>query len=110
MPHVLIRELDPAVIKKLKLRARRHRRSLQAELKDVLEQASAASPADVLARIERVRAMFRRRRFSDSAVLILLDLARSPQSSTPSSRSSGFCKSVSTTPPYGRPSRITGLQ
>jgi len=76
MPHLLIRELDPAVIKRLKLRARRHRRSLQAELKDVLEQASATSPADAIARIERVRAMFRRRRFSDSAVLIRRDRAR----------------------------------
>jgi len=76
MPHVLIRELDPAVIKRLKLRARRHHRSLQAELKDVLEKASATSPADVIARIERVRAMFRRRRFSDSAVLIRRDRAR----------------------------------
>ena len=73
MSHVLIRELDPAVTKKLKLRARRHRRSLQAELKDV---ASAANSTDVLARIERIRAMFRRRRFSDSAVLIRRDRSR----------------------------------
>src|SRR5437667_12201858 len=99
MPHVLIRELDPAVIKKLKLRARRHRRSLQAELKDVLEQASAASPADVLARIERVRAMFRRRRFSDSAVLIRRVRARGPSSATPAARSSGSCTTSTTTAP-----------
>lgn len=76
MPHVLIRELDPSVIRKLKSRARRHRRSLQAELKDIMEQAAAASPADVLARVERVRAMFRGRKFSDSAVLIRRDRAR----------------------------------
>lgn len=76
MPHVLIRELDPSVIRKLKSRARRHRRSLQAELKDIMEQAAAASPADVLARVERVRAMFRGRKFSDSAALIRRDRAR----------------------------------
>src|SRR2546426_9617261 len=99
MPHVLIRELDPAVIKKLKLRARRHRRSLQAELKDVLEQASATSPADVLARIERVRAMFRRRRFSDSAGLIRRDRARGSSSSTPAARSSGSGQGSMTAPP-----------
>lgn len=76
MPHVLIRELDPSVIRKLKSRARRHRRSLQAELKEIMEQAATASPADVLARVERVRAMFRGRKFSDSAALIRRDRAR----------------------------------
>lgn len=76
MPHVLIRELDPSVIRKLKSRARLHRRSLQAELKDIMEQAATASPADVLARVERVRAMFRGRKFSDSAALIRRDRAR----------------------------------
>ncbi len=76
MPHVLIRELDTRVVKKLKSRARLHRRSLQAELKDILERAASTSPADVLARVERVRAMFRGRRFSDSAALIRRDRAR----------------------------------
>jgi plasmid stability protein len=76
LPHVLIRELDPRVVKKLKSRARLHRRSLQAELKDILERAASTSPADVLARVERVRAMFRGRRFSDSAALIRRDRAR----------------------------------
>ena len=76
MPHVLIRELDTRVVKKLKSRARLHRRSLQAELKDILERAASTSPADVLARVERVRAMFRVRRFSDSAALIRRDRAR----------------------------------
>lgn len=76
MARVLIRELDPRVVKKLKSRARWHRRSLQAELKDILERAAATSPADVLARVERVRAMFRGRRFSDSAALIRRDRAR----------------------------------
>jgi len=72
----LIRELDTRVVKKLKSRARLHRRSLQAELKDILERAASTSPADVLARVERVRAMFRGRRFSDSAALIRRDRAR----------------------------------
>jgi len=76
LPHVLIRELDTRVVKKLKSRARLHRRSLQAELKDILERAASTSPADVLARVERVRAMFRGRRFSDSAALIRRDRAR----------------------------------
>lgn len=76
MPQVLVRQLDSSVVRKLKIRARRHGRSLQAELKHILEQAAATSPAEALARIEQVRAMFRGRRFSDSATLIRRDRAR----------------------------------
>ena len=40
MAQVLIRDLRPEVVARLKARARRHRRSLQAELLDILAQAS----------------------------------------------------------------------
>jgi len=70
MAQVLVRGLDPAVIRELKLRARRHRRSLQAELRDILEQAAALSVADARAKVEQIRAMFSGRKFSDSAALI----------------------------------------
>jgi hypothetical protein len=44
---------------------------LQAELKDVLERAAATpDESDIPEAIRRVRAMFRGRRFSDSARLI----------------------------------------
>lgn len=76
MSRVLVRGLDPAVIRKLKLRARRHRRSFQAELRDILEQAAAVSGADALAKIKEIRAIFADRRFSDSAALIRRDRAR----------------------------------
>jgi len=75
MPQLLVRGLHPVVVKKLKLRARQHHRSLQAELKDILEQA-ATMTADVRATVKRVRAMFAGRTFSDSAALIRRDRAR----------------------------------
>lgn len=76
MPQVLVRDLDSAVIKKLKARARRHRRSLQAELKEILEQTAALSSMDVRGRVDEVRAMFAGRMFTDSAALIRRDRAR----------------------------------
>ena len=76
MPDILVRGLPTEVIERLKLHAKRKGRSLQTEVKDILERAASTSPADVLARVERVRAMFRGRRFSDSAALIRRDRAR----------------------------------
>ena len=40
MAQVLVRDLDPELLERLKLRARSHSRSLQAELKLILEQAA----------------------------------------------------------------------
>lgn len=77
MPDVLLRHLDASVITQLKARARAHRRSLQAELKHILEQAAQVWPSvDAIARVHELRAMFRRRKFSDSAALIRRDRAR----------------------------------
>lgn len=76
MPQILVRDLDPTVIKKLKSRARHHHRSLQAELKDVLEQAAAMNVTDIRGRVKRIRAMFEGRAFGDSSALIRRDRAR----------------------------------
>ncbi len=38
MTNILIRDLDPALVDRLKNRARRNQRSLQAELRDILER------------------------------------------------------------------------
>jgi antitoxin FitA len=40
MAQVLVRDLDPAVVTRLKERARQHGRSLQREAKAILEQAA----------------------------------------------------------------------
>lgn len=45
MPNILVRNLEPETIERLKQRARRNRRSLQAEAKEILEDA--ATPAEL---------------------------------------------------------------
>ena len=59
MAQVLIRDLDPEVIEALKRKARENRRSLQGELKTILEQAvrnSYSRNVDAfLARVKEIR-------------------------------------------------------
>ena len=71
MPEVLVRDLDPLVIKRLKARAREHRRSLQAELKSLLEREaeSAVSMAEFRKEAARLRRRLAGRRHTDSAIL-----------------------------------------
>ena len=76
MGHVLIRNLHAQVVRKLKLRARQHRRSLQEELKEILEHAAQQNLADARAKVNQIRKMFAGRRFSDSAELVRRDRAR----------------------------------
>ena len=66
MPQVLVRSLDPPVLERLKARARRHGRSLQAELKAILEAASEADLLDARVLADRIRRSLRGRRASDS--------------------------------------------
>lgn len=58
------------MVEKLKARARENRRSLQAEVKLVLEQATRFDRATALKRIEEVRKMLAGRPMSDSTELI----------------------------------------
>jgi antitoxin FitA len=76
MAQVLVKNLHAQVIRKLKLRARQHRRSLQEELREILEHAARQNPADARAKVNQVRKMFAGRRFSDSSKLIRRDRAR----------------------------------
>lgn len=76
MPQVLVRDLDARVIERLKARAKRDGRSLQGELKVILEQAAARNDTEVRATIDRVRGLFSERSFSDSAVSIREDRQR----------------------------------
>lgn len=75
MPQVLVRDLDARVIERLKARAKRDGRSLQGELKVILE-AAARNDTEVRATIDRVRGLFSERSFSDSAVSIREDRQR----------------------------------
>jgi len=71
MPDVLVRGLARGVVTRLKTQAKRKGRSLQAEVKEILERAARIpDESDIPEGIRRVRAMLRGKRFSDSSVLI----------------------------------------
>jgi antitoxin FitA len=77
MASVLVRDLDPAVVERLKARAEENGRSLQKELKAILETAAAqATWAEARAAAERVRQMLGGRQFSDSTELVREDRDR----------------------------------
>jgi plasmid stability protein len=76
MGQVLVRNLSTEVVRKLKIRAQEHRRSLQEELKDILEQAARHNAKDGQAKVNQVRKLFAGRKFSDSSDLIRQDRAR----------------------------------
>ena len=76
MAQVLVRDIDDAVIDRLKVRAQHNGRSLEAELRMILQRASTERDRDWRAELERVRAMFTGRTFSDSAELIREDRDR----------------------------------
>lgn len=67
MSQVLIRNIDPEAIKKLKDRASRHGRSLQAELKDILERAAETDVSDFRAMAGEIRGRLQGRDYADSA-------------------------------------------
>ncbi|MBL9086998.1 MAG: plasmid stabilization protein [Planctomycetia bacterium] len=66
MPQVLVRGLSAAVLARLKARARRHGRSLQAELKTILDLAADRDVLDARVVADRIRRSFDGRRRSDS--------------------------------------------
>lgn len=74
MPDVLVRDLDAHTLELLKEQARARGRSLQAELKHILEQAArAADVRSALALADRVRGEFAGRPQGDSADLVAED-------------------------------------
>jgi plasmid stability protein len=79
MAQILVRDLDKDIVERLKKRAREDGRSLQSEVKFILERAAVEPKVDM----ERVRKMledfrkrFKRRKFSDSVELIREDRDR----------------------------------
>lgn len=78
MGTVTIRNLDDKIIKRLKARAKTHRRSLEAELRDLLSHASQQPLiVDALAEADRIAAMTPKRvRQTDSVVLLREDRRR----------------------------------
>ena len=77
MAQVLVRQLNEKVVDRLKKRAREHGRSLQSEVKTILEEA-VPDYDGAWKRIELIRTKLKRsgRKFSDSADLIREDRDR----------------------------------
>ena len=59
MAQVLVRNLDEAVVERLKARAAAANRSLEAELRAILEEAAKPSKAEALAMLDAIRARTR---------------------------------------------------
>ena len=76
MAQILIRDLDDDVVRRLKNRAKRDGRSLQAEVKIILEQAAKVDTDTAQEMLEQFRSRFEGRRFSDSVKLIREDRDR----------------------------------
>ena len=76
MAQVLVRDLKSDVVARLKARAKHRGRSLQTELKDILDQASRQSAIDAGALAARIRRQLAGRRHSDSVELLAEDRAR----------------------------------
>jgi len=77
MAQVLVRQLDDKIVDRLKKRAKEHGRSLQSEVKTILEDA-VPDYEGAWKRIEGLRKRLRKsgRTFSDSAALIREDRDR----------------------------------
>ena len=76
MAQVLIRDIDSEVVDRLRENAKRNGRSLEAELRSILQRAAGVITPDVRAEVERIRARFAGRTFSDSSELIREDRDR----------------------------------
>lgn len=79
MAQILVRNLEAGVVRKLKERARKAGRSLQAEAKFILEKEANSPQVDMEAArklSEKIRRMFKGRKFDDSADLIREDRDR----------------------------------
>ncbi|MFA6134338.1 MAG: hypothetical protein WC869_10030 [Phycisphaerae bacterium] len=75
MPDILVRGLKPEALKRLKVRAKQHGRSLQSEAKTLLENAAGMSTEEALEAGRQWRKKLGRR-FSDSVELIREDRQR----------------------------------
>ncbi|MDQ2687415.1 MAG: Arc family DNA-binding protein [Armatimonadota bacterium] len=69
MAQVLVRDLEDTVVEKLKERARSQGRSLESELRQILQQAAEERQTPPNFSITELQAMFAGRRFTDSGKL-----------------------------------------
>ena len=76
MAQVLVRDLKADVVTRLKARAKRSGRSLQTELKEILEAASRQSPLTARGVADRIRRQLTGRAHTDSVDLVAEDRVR----------------------------------
>ena len=76
MPQILVRDIDAKVIAMLKAQARRRHRSLQGELKQILEQAAREYKPDIRAAVDAIRKQLSTRAHTDSAKQVRADRNR----------------------------------
>ncbi len=79
MAQILVRNLDKAVVERLKKLAKKKGRSLQSEVKALLEQAVNVPTVDIKSArtfVDQIRLKFRGRKFPDTAELIREDRDR----------------------------------
>ena len=76
MAQILVRNVDPKAVERLKARARRHGRSLQSEVKVLLERAAGIGAEEVAAMLADWQKRLAGRRFVSSAKLIREDRHR----------------------------------
>lgn len=76
MAQILVRDLDEQVVERLKRRAQREGRSLQSEVKAILEDAAKVDMESARELADAIRAEFKGRKFSDSTDLIREDRDR----------------------------------
>jgi plasmid stability protein len=69
MPNILIRNLSTETIRHLKARAHRNGRSMQSELKNIIEKAAQSESLDTALLSAKIRRMLGERDHSDSADL-----------------------------------------
>ncbi len=76
MAQILVRNLDERVVERLKRRAKMQERSLQSEVKIILERAADETTVDMAtarALVDKIRQRFKGRKFPDTVVLIRED-------------------------------------
>ena len=69
MPSILVRDLSQETVKLLKARAHRNGRSMQSELKSIIERAADTEAIDAALLSARIRRMLGEREHSESAEL-----------------------------------------
>jgi plasmid stability protein len=76
MAQIIVRNLDDAVVERLKARARANGRSLEAEVRQILEQSAKVDMATARLMAMDIRRRLKGRKFPDVAELIREDRER----------------------------------